>query len=489
VPTSRAALPVTPVRLLAAAAVVIAAGVLVRASNHDESQYVAAIALMRGGWPYVDFAYLQTPLQPLLLAPLAWLPAGWLHLAARSANGLFGFATVAILYLALRRRTKMPSLLAALGALVCTDAFLLASSLARNDALPMMLLAAAIAALLRGLDGRQRRWFALAGLALGLAVSAKINAALPAAGAGLFLLLRFRRIGGAAILAFGAGALAGLLPTLVMALVAPAEFRFDVFTYSLAAPALWWSDLGQAADLDPMHRIAKLIAFAALGASLPALAAAVLDRRRGDDDRLLLDLMIAGGVVAAYLPVPFFTQYLVPLLAPLFARFALALESLDGLLRRRLLVATAIGCVAGLVVAFGVRFSRFDVVDSIRLGRQVEVLAGGGPVVTLSPERIAGGSLRLDPRFAAGPFLYRTHGDLGRLAESRGRAVALDGLAGALDAKPPSVVLVGGEAERRGQVYPDGLDEPLVRWAADRNYRPVNLESGFTALVAPVDRR
>ena len=59
----------------------------------------------------------------------------------------------------------------------------------------------------------------------------------------------------------------------------------------------------------------------------------------------------------------------------------------------------------------------------------------------------------------------------------------------AFDAKPPSVVLVGGEAERRGQVYPDGLDEPLVRWAADRNYRPVNLESGFTALVAPVDRR
>ena len=44
------------------AALLIAYSILFRNLSHDESQYVAAIALMRTGWPYLDFAYLQTPL-------------------------------------------------------------------------------------------------------------------------------------------------------------------------------------------------------------------------------------------------------------------------------------------------------------------------------------------------------------------------------------------------------------------------------------------
>jgi hypothetical protein len=43
--------------------------------NHDESQYVAAIAMMRDGLPYRDWPYLQTSLSPccsrLSLLPLA----------------------------------------------------------------------------------------------------------------------------------------------------------------------------------------------------------------------------------------------------------------------------------------------------------------------------------------------------------------------------------------------------------------------------------
>jgi 4-amino-4-deoxy-L-arabinose transferase-like glycosyltransferase len=468
--------------LLAAAALLIAAGVLIRASNHDESQYVAAIALIRDGWPYRDFAYLQTPLQPLMMAPLAWLPAGWLHLGARAANGLLGFATIAFLYLALRGRASSGSLLIALAALACTDAFLLAASLARNDALPMALLAAAIVALLSGLENRRAHYFAVAGLALGLAVSAKINAALPAAGAGLFLLLRFRRVGLPAILGFAAGALVGSLPILIMAMAAPAEFRFDVLTYNLLAPVQWWTDSGEA--VDPLGRVLKLVGFAALGAILPALAAAAIDRKHSDE-KLLLDLMIAGGLVAAYLPVPFFTQYLVPMAAPLFARFALALNSIRGRKRQRLVALAAIGCVAGLVDSFVVRFSTFDVIRSASLGQKVEALADGGRVATLSPERIAGGSIHLDPRFAAGPFLYRTHGALGRLAERRGRAIAVDQLARGLGSRPPSLILVGGEVVPRPPLYPNGLDEPLARWAAEHNYRAVEVGSGFTALVAP----
>ncbi|HEX8842850.1 MAG TPA: hypothetical protein VF757_11195, partial [Sphingomicrobium sp.] len=123
-------------RIFIAAALLIAFSIIVRAINHDEGQYVAAIAMMRGGWPYLDFSYLQTPLQPLLLSPLSLLPAGWLLVAARCANGLFALATLALVYRAVRDRLEPGSAIVAVAAFACTEAFLLASSLARNDALP-----------------------------------------------------------------------------------------------------------------------------------------------------------------------------------------------------------------------------------------------------------------------------------------------------------------------------------------------------------------
>src|SRR5260221_12267823 len=67
---------------------------LMRPLSVDESQYVAATALAgQGLLPYRDFAYLQTPLQPLAFAPLQWLFAGHLLLAMRIANASLGGAT------------------------------------------------------------------------------------------------------------------------------------------------------------------------------------------------------------------------------------------------------------------------------------------------------------------------------------------------------------------------------------------------------------
>ena len=44
---------------------------VLRPVNHDESQYVAATILARNALPWRDFAYFQTPLQPVLFAPFA----------------------------------------------------------------------------------------------------------------------------------------------------------------------------------------------------------------------------------------------------------------------------------------------------------------------------------------------------------------------------------------------------------------------------------
>src|SRR5438270_12884748 len=76
----------------------------IRRLSIDESQYVAATALTaRGLLPYRDFAYLQTPLQPFVFAPLRWLFAGHLLLAMRLANAVLGSATVVLVYRTARR--------------------------------------------------------------------------------------------------------------------------------------------------------------------------------------------------------------------------------------------------------------------------------------------------------------------------------------------------------------------------------------------------
>lgn len=470
--------------LIWAAIVSIAISALVHSVNHDESQYVAAVALMRQGLPYRDFAYLQTPLLPLLLAPLAYLPAGWVWAGVRTANAVFGIATIVLLLRALRGRASAQSAFVALVGLLCTDAFLLASSVARNDALVMVLLAAALAPLLSATDTRSSRMFAAGGLALGLAVSAKINAAMPAVGAALFVIVSARRYRGRCVVAFGTGLCLGLLPIAAMACVVPGPFRFDVFTYNFDAPVQWWSSIGQGMELGPLRRTLKLIGFASLGSILVALAGIAFDRGRSDARRLL-EFMIAGGLVAAFLPVPALVQYLVPLLPPLFARFALALDAAQPTARKALLVLIGMGSIAGLVSNFVVRFAGLEPTRHVDVGREVAALADGGRVVTLSPEYVAGGGVVLDPRFAAGPFLYRIRGPLAWTAEAKGHAVPIETLDRALTSSPPAVILVGGETEPFPPAFPDGLDRPLADWARSQGYRRVQCDSGLVAFVAP----
>lgn len=474
-------------RMLFVAVALVALSIAIRSINHDEGQYVAAIALIRNGLPYRDFAYLQTPLQPLLFAPLTVIPAGWLLVAMRIANGALAIATICLVRRALKDRVQPKNLLIALGVLICSEPFLFAASLARNDALPMALLAGAIAALLRGLDehGRQSS-FALAGLLLGLATSAKINAAIPAAGAGLFMLLRARQTGIRPILGFFAGGLAGLLPSLVLAAAAPQQFMFGVFTYSLEAPAQWWTSVGRA-DMLSWRGIPRLVGLAGRGVVLVGLIAAAADRKRSDDRRLL-DLMIIGGAIGAYLPQPPFTQYLVPLIPPLGVRFGLALESARQSYWRVLVALGVAASVLGLAetAKYVARLPDrgFELAQTVRQGAAVAMLARGQPIVSLSPERIAGFNTNLDSRFVTGPFLFRTSGALSAAALKYGYSPNWRRIDQALDTRPPAAILVGGESRAYPPIQPFGLDRPLVAWALARGYAPLPLPGrGFTLFV------
>jgi glycosyl transferase family 87 len=472
--------------IFVSAALLLGISLLTRPINHDEGQYVGAIALMRSGLPYRDFAYLQTPLQPLVLAPLSFLSAGWLLVGARVANALFGWLSLALLLFGLRGRTPHWAAIAAVVALGCSDVFLFGCSVARNDALPMLLLSAAVALVLQARTPGKRTCFT-AGLLLGLATSAKISFALPAAAAGLFLLSQWRETGGRPILLFAAGGLAGLLPTAILALFAPEQFYFDVFTYSLEAPQQWWASVGHAGLLTSWGKLHGLLKYSLNGAILSAILVVALDRRRVPR-LLLLDCMIVGGLITAYLPTPAFRQYLLPLLPPLFARLAITLGHLQPKLRRVTLLCLGGFSIAGLsTTAANVRRSAgsgSELVRAVAVGRAVAQLSRGGAVATLAPELVGGSNVHLDHRFVTGPFLFRTHGALAGKALRLGFSPNWQRVQLLRDHSPSAIVL-GTEAEPWQPMHPHGLDWYLERWARDRNYSEHKLAGGVSLFLAP----
>lgn len=470
--------------------------------DHDEGQYVGAVAMMRHGLPYRDFAYLQTPLQPLLFAPLAWIAKGWLFPALRIANALLASGAVALLWLAARRAgASMRGAAIAAMALLCTQMLLFAASVARNDALPLMLMIAGLAAFLPLLgEGRRAPAALCAGLLLGAAASAKISYGLPAAALGLFALIHWRTIGASHVAQLAIGGMLGGLPTVWLLYVAPDAAWFGIIDYSLKAPVEWRLLNGQAFMLQWPLSLARLLRYLAQGCGMIALAAtcAVAGRRRTPIERLL-DMMILAGLAAAWLPRPIYVQYLGPLLPALLARFALLVDA-PFWRRRAGRTLIAIGLCAGVAEAALSSGRNLLLGHSpvLAIGRDVRAMdqalsdaglsAAGlsdtglsGPIATLSPARAVDARLPLDRRFITGPFLLRTRAVLTPAQAHAFHAATWRTVAADLDRAPPAALLTGGEMAP-GPAAPHGLDAPLANWAIVRGYRPVMLPSGETTL-------
>ncbi len=93
-----------------------------------------------------------------------------------------------------------------------------------------------------------------------------------------------------------------------------------------------------------------------------------------------------------------------------------------------------------------------------------------GPVAVLGGQYVQ----RVDPRFAAGPFLYRTRGFVSAEQARAWRIVTRD-QAGDLAETPPAAIVTG--------VYPDSqpeLENELAQQAKALGYRPAAAAGGFT---------
>lgn len=446
--------------------VVLLALAIARPIDHDESQYVAAAALSaKGLLPYRDYAYLQTPLQPLLMAPVAALAGAWAWPALRLVNALLGWLTVAGVYVAARRSGagERAALIAVLGLAAC-DILLFSAAMARNDALPAAMLAGAMVAM-AGRPGRVNGVFI--GLLLAGAAAAKISYALPAAAVGLWMLWRRDRLGWLML-----GPLAPVVFVAWLWWLAPADALFGVLTFPAKAPAEFYAD--RPWKLSLAAKGIDTLKFLALGPALLALVAAW----RGRALRRPWVWLALAGFVAALLPEPTWRQYLLPALPPLFLMAALGIERHPP--NRTMRTAAVPLVVAGLAPSLIALASGGGMVDAMRERAVIAAALGTrGPVATLSPQFVADP----DPRFATGPFAFRIRRFLAPEDEAARRIVTPRTLAAQFAARPPAAILIGGEGKWTSGT--DGADAPLEAWARSNGWRQMPLASYRFRLWVP----
>lgn len=452
---------------LAVLAALFAALAMLRPLDHDESQYVAAAVLSAHGLlPYRDYAFLQTPLQPLLFAPLAWLAGPWTWPALRLANALLGAAAVACVAGAARAGGASARQAVVAAALFATcDVFLFSIATARNDALPCALYAAALWLIVRG-HKRPADLVAI-GLLLTAAAAAKISYALPVATYAALMLGRARRLPWLA---------AGAAPVLLLVVwtfwQAPAGFVFGTLQFPAEAPQQYYLATGRPWKLTTLVKALDTLKFLALGPALLGIAAIAIRRPARPT---LLDALILAGLLSALLPTPTWRQYFLPMLPPLFVRLA-QIWSRRPPLRAERVAAVALACAGLAPSAAAIAAREGSIAGAMRQSRAVAVslTAAGirnGEVATLSPQFLPGAGLTPDPRFATGPFYFRS---VGLLSADRERALHLVSGATLAAAPLPRVVLTGGEG-----AWTSGdncVDRALEQEAIRRGYRPVPVE-------------
>ena len=454
--------------------------------NHDEDQYLAASVLAARLRLYSDFLYVQTPLYPLLTAPLTGLVPGWSFLVLRLFSAACGLAALVGVDAAQRRLGVSPRVAQASVLLMASAyVFQYASSVVRNDALPMALLAWAIVFACRGLEMRRRAWldWSVCGLLLGAAVSAKVSYAPLLAVTALVLMGRQVRspVRWAQPVGFGVGAGVGLSPIAFAYAGAPGAVSFALAGFWAGGPRRWYAANGLEHRMEPVSKLLYGLGDLALGPALAALAVVLVYRLREARRQApssaaagMLDLMIAAGLLAAFAPSPTFKQYFAPLLAPLFVRLGLAARGgWPAWGRAGLALGGAMGvCLLGLKLGPAVWTGRWPAVIVARenrwVGDTLRRAHAAGPVVTLSGHAVLDSGFALDPRFAGGAMVYRSADGFDPELRRRLAIVGPSSLTADLDAAPPAAIVTGYEPSG-GDTRVD-LDAGLRAYAAARGY-------------------
>lgn len=430
--------------------------------NHNEHMYVAAARLFGQLRLYSDYAYLQTPLLPMLNSALFAL-AGDVHLLllARVHAALWAVVAVTAVYWLGRDQTRSRAVgVAAALAFASHPLFLVNVAESSNYILPLALALLAFFALLRAVhasrDSRaQTIACGLCGLGIGLAITAKSFYAGVAVG-----MLAIAWIAcGRRPASYALGGLAvGVVPVLYYLVRDPAAFYYGNFGYHVAnsdyrsasgsgLPITGSQKLGLVWKLwlDPLW----------IGASSYCLGAIVvlwrvdhaLERRR-------MFVYVAGlalvGLVAALLPTPAFDKYFI---VPAAFLLIAAIAALDTQARwpKLSFIALCALCTATAPATYRIAKQLGGQPMWTRVEREANKLderlacSPSTYVATLSPILPLEAGCSIYPELATGPFAFRVADHHSHDDQAELNVVGSLRLEAFLDQRKPRAILVGFE--------------------------------------------
>jgi hypothetical protein len=298
----------------------------IRGVDPDEGFYPTAARLTwEGKIPYRDFMFSQG-----VVIPYAY---GWIwavhpqSLAAmRVLSVMLGAVTVFLWGLFLLSLKRLPTSVAfsAFLVMLVNPYWIALHSVFKTFAVADLLTSVALMSLYWGIESGRAKWFAAAGVALGLCASARALYGPLIVIVPVFLFLvdwkesewRFRRI-----LAYVAGAVCGAVPMMLSFAADPAAFLFNSFRYRPLLDSYWTTSFRQTIQLhflDVYYIVQRRFFGAELILAVLGIISLVELRKkkdrpytRGDYQFLFLVLlMMAAYIAVSLVPLPTFAQYL-----------------------------------------------------------------------------------------------------------------------------------------------------------------------------------
>lgn len=500
-----------------------------RPFDHDEQLQVTGGALLarQGLLPYRDYPCEHLPYLAPVLA-LIYDHTDNLLASARTFNAACGVALVALVYaLTWAALKEMPFWLrlmvsAATAVYMTMNAmFVFSSGRADNHDASLLLAVGAFLAHVLGMRRRQKAWYLLSGVLLGLATGVRLTM-LPLAGAMvLAVLLPLERrpagekAGGTGL--FLAGLAVGLLPAMVFTGMDPQRALFYNYTFNADYNGAFWLDQGGGHPVSipaklgyllgevtwvPSHypyirylgsgwATLPLLPFAQNGGLFLGLALMVYFGRTLlsgplPQVRRLTLWALPFALAAALASTPAFYQYFYPLLPFCLILFGCGWGALwrayapRPRMRKVLTRSLAGFSLAFLLLGYGgmaIMVSHWAGqpgpapawVSHLRGREMRSLLPGGGKVLTLSPVFPLEGGLEIYPQLVTGPFFWR----VAHLIEpERRKALNIVGpgdLESWLAGDPPAAILIGFEGDQ---------EEALKDYARRHGYRPRPLMHG-----------
>jgi 4-amino-4-deoxy-L-arabinose transferase-like glycosyltransferase len=447
--------------------------------NHNEHMYVAAARLFGQLHLYSDYAFLQTPLLPMVNSALFAI-AGNEHLllVARIHAALWALAAVFAVYAIAWRMTRSRTVGAAAALAFGTHPLFLVNVMeSSNYVMPLALTLLSFAALvLAADDAASARLRSLAcgmcGLSIGLAVTCKSFYALLAPG---LLAIAWIACGRIPALCWLAGAALGVAPVLYYLISDPEAFYYGNLGYHVANTD-WRESVGSKLPMT----LGKKLQFVRtlwhdplwIGATLYCLGAVGVVRRRAipiERRRMFVSIsaLVLLGFVAALLPTPAFDKYFVLPFAFLLLA-AVAAIGMDAMWPRSSFIALCVLCA--VTAPATAHFSRQlrERPTWARVEHEAHKLddtldcSESTYVATLSPILPLEAGCSIYPELATGPFAFRVADDSSHDSQEELNVVGRLRLESFLESKKPRAILVGFEpnhdtffenfAEQRGYV-------------------------------------